>query len=88
MKFNASESYTSDPVILTLEDGDPSIDEIKRVFKEKGLEVTQKEDSLGDFEVTISKPKGFFEKIFIGLISRDTYICIKGEAALNELKNS
>ena len=86
MKFTAPNSYTDDPGILTLEDGDPSIDEIKRVFRKKGLEVTQK-DSLV-LEVTIMKSKGFFKKIFIGIISQATYICMQGENAINELKNS
>jgi len=87
MKFNAPNSYTDDSGILTLEDGDPSIDEIRRVFREKGLDVTQK-GSLVDLEVTISKPKGFFEKIFIGIISQATYIYMQGEDAVKELKNS
>ena len=86
MKFTAPNSYTDDPGILTLEDGDPSIDEIKRVFRKKGLEVTQK-DSLV-LEVTIMKSKGFFKKIFIGIISQATYICMQGENAINKQKNS
>jgi len=84
MKFNAPNSYTDEPGILTLEDGDPSIDEIKRVFGEKGLKVAQKGSSL---EVTVSK-KGFFEKIFIGIISQATYIYMQSESAINELENS
>ena len=87
MKFNAPNSYTDDPGILILEDGDPSIDEIRRVFRNKGLEVTQKASSV-DLEITIAKPKGFLEKIFIGIISQATYIPMKGEDAINELKNS
>ncbi len=87
MKFNAPDSYTNSPGILTLEDGDPPIDEIKRVFGKRGLEVTQK-DSSGDLEVTMSKPKGIFKKIFIVFISRATYIYAQGEEAVNELKNS
>lgn len=87
MKFNVPNSYEDAPVILTLEDGDPSIDEIKRVFRKRGLELTPK-GSLGDFEVTISKPKGFFKKLFIGIISQATYICMQGEDAVNELNRS
>lgn len=87
MKFNPPNSYTDNPGAITLEDGDPSIDEIKRVFREKGLDVTQK-SSLIDLEVSISKPKGFFEKIFIGIISQATYIYMQSEEAIRELKNS
>ena len=87
MKFDAPNSYSEAPGILTLEDGDPSIDEIKRVFEEQGLKVTKK-NSLGKLEVTISESIGFFEKIFIGIISQATYIYMKCEDAVNELKNS
>ena len=87
MKFNAPNSYTDEPGILTLEEGDPSIDQIRRVFKDKGLDVTQKA-SLLELEVTVSKSKGFFEKMFIGIISQATYIYMQSEAAMRELKNS
>lgn len=87
MKFYAPNSYTNDSGILTLENGDPSIDEIRRVFREKGLDVIQK-GSLIDLEVTISKPKRFFEKLFIGIISQATYIYMQGNSAVKELRNS
>lgn len=87
MKFKAPSSYTKEPGILTLEDGDPDIDEIKRVFRKNGLEVTPK-GFLGEWEVTIAKSKGFFEKIFIAVISQASYIYVQGNEAVNELKNS
>lgn len=85
MKFKPPSSYTKDPGILTLEDGDPSIDEIKRVFKKYGLEVASKGSYL---KITISKSKGLLEKLYIGIISQATYIYAKGYSAVNELKNS
>ncbi len=41
-----------------------------------------------DRKLIISKPKGFFEKIFIVIISQATYIYMQSESAVNELKKS
>jgi len=87
MKFEAPNSYTSDPGILTLEVGDPALEEIEKVFLGHGLELTPKKDSRNELEVSVAKPRSILEMIYILILSKATYIYVKGMSAVNELKD-
>ena len=85
MKFVAPNSYTNDPGILTLEEGDPPTGVIRRIFEKNGLKLTQK-TSLVDFEVTVLEPTGFLKGLFISIMSQATYILMQSDEAIKELK--
>ena len=88
MQLKPPASYTNEPGILLLEPGDPSIDEIKRVFRSKGLKVTQ-QSNLDTLEVTIDIDSISFSKgILCLIISKPTYIEYKSIEAMDELREA